>query len=846
MGKQAVVRSNGCAGEYWKTVKRQFMAAAVFLLLVMPGLVAFAPPNQEPAQIDLQVSAGYNGFFRRGQWTPVRVSVSNTGGTLDGEVRVRTGDGGSLAETTYRTPLSLSQGARKQVFLYVSVDNFTSDIQVEIVDGGGRVVERASAALRMVNRADILYGVVTELPYGAVDLTARTPGTGQALQVNWRLADIPPLGEALAGLDVLLFHDVDTGTLAAEQADAIAQWTLAGGHLIVTGGDLWQRTTAGLAALVPAELQGTVVVDTLAPLGAYLGGQEALRDAQTIVTVAEVQPPARSLVALEDGTPLIVRAAYGEGLVDFVAVDPQSEPLRSWGETDRLWYVLVSSSGQQPSWSDGFVNWSAAREATLTTSNTVLPTFLQLCGFLTLYIVLVGPLNYLVLRRLNRRELAWFTIPVLIAVFSVLAYTVGFNLRGNRAVINRLTVVRMWPDGEQAQVMTLIGVQSPRRTTYDIAVDRGYTLRALPETGTGLSVPTIITEGTRYVAEQIPIDAGTVASFTAAGYAPLPPLDALTTWHLSDAAPRVEGTITNTTGLALHDTVVLVKGESRFLGTLDPGETRQFDITIGPQDPGPLTLGNPQSQGNRYAAGPWGYAGSAPGWCFSFSGVPLTIPDVMRSESFSCAVRGVSEREQEIRRRYRLLSSLVIDTNLSGGRDMDVYLFGWTTSSVVGIDLGGRPLTEEDTTLVILQLPVQVLADTPVVDVPPALTTWAVAEADDPATLLEVTPVRFRVSSTTQAAFQFQPMPSARLAAVSELIVQFQGVGPIIPEIWNWERGQWARLPFDPDSTEILIRSPQRFLGPENTVTIRVRATDSVSYNEVEYVKVHYRGTLPD
>jgi len=88
-------------------------------------------------------------------------------------------------------------------------------------------------------------------------------------------------------------------------------------------------------------------------------------------------------------------------------------------------------------------------------------------------------------------------------------------------------------------------------------------------------------------------------------------------------------------------------------------------------------------------------------------------------------------------------------------------------------------------------------------------------------------------------------MPSAQLASVSELRVEFRGYGPIVPEIWDWDRGDWTFLPFDPDATELLIRRPQRFLGPENAVKIRVRATDSVSYNEVEYVKVHYRGELP-
>ena len=41
------------------------------------------------------------------------------------------------------------------------------------------------------------------------------------------------------------------------------------------------------------------------------------------------------------------------------------------------------------------------------------------------YIVLIGPINYLVLRRLDRREWAWVTMPVLIVVFTVGAFGFG-------------------------------------------------------------------------------------------------------------------------------------------------------------------------------------------------------------------------------------------------------------------------------------------------------------------------------------------------------------------------------------------------------------------------------------
>ncbi|MBK8024645.1 MAG: hypothetical protein IPK19_25285 [Chloroflexi bacterium] len=50
---------------------------------------------------------------------------------------------------------------------------------------------------------------------------------------------------------------------------------------------------------------------------------------------------------------------------------------------------------------------------------------LPLFGFLALYILLVGPANYFLLSRINRREWAWVTIPILILVFSALAHTLG-------------------------------------------------------------------------------------------------------------------------------------------------------------------------------------------------------------------------------------------------------------------------------------------------------------------------------------------------------------------------------------------------------------------------------------
>ncbi|MCD4685876.1 MAG: hypothetical protein K8S97_08065, partial [Anaerolineae bacterium] len=703
----------------------------IILLLLVPLLLGAAPLRQDQPAITLTVAAGYDGFFRPGQWIPLRVTMSNDGDSLDGYLRVRTGELGGLEETTYRTPLDLPRGARKQVFLYISLENFARDAQVEVVNANGRVVARETIRLRQVGRSDVLYAVVTASPYGAVELSTRAPGVGNAHQVNWRVEDIPLLPDALSGLDVMLFHDVDTGLLRAEQVEAIRLWVLTGGHLIVAGGDNWQRTTAQLTDLLPVALAGTVPLESAEAFGHYLRLPTALLAEEMTATSSTLLLGARTLIATDDDMPLLARVAYGGGWVDFLAVDPHAEPLRSWEGRADLWYTLITSVGQSPSWGREFGDWSTAQEGTTTVSGTVLPTFVQLCGFLLAYIMLLGPVNYIVLKRLKRREWAWFTIPALIAVFSVIAYTVGFNLRGTVPVVNRLTVIRAFPEQAEAQVSTLIGVQSPRRREYDIAVEDEHVVRTLPEEGIGLSVPVMINESTRYSAQDILIDGGTIASFVANGYDAAPELTVAAEWILSDVSgvsPRLVGTVTNRTGVVLEDAVIVIKGAAERLGTLPPGEAEAFDIPLGPSNAAPLSLGNGYFNSRR-AYNPWQTGGSY-AWCFAtYSGIQLTLPDVLGNESFSCDPHA-SGRAQEVRRRYRLLAAYVVDTDPSGGRGDGAYLFAWSKQPQLNVELGGREFKTEDTTLYVFELPVAVAATDGRVVVPASLTTWTILDRD--------------------------------------------------------------------------------------------------------------------
>ena len=88
------------------------------------------------------------------------------------------------------------------------------------------------------------------------------------------------------------------------------------------------------------------------------------------------------------------------------------------------------------------------------------------------YILLIGPINYLVLRRLDRREWAWLTMPVLIVVFAVGAYGIGSLLRGSAVIVNEVAIVRGAPGATDGT--------GPGRTRHLLARSAAPTSSACP------------------------------------------------------------------------------------------------------------------------------------------------------------------------------------------------------------------------------------------------------------------------------------------------------------------------------------------------------------------------------
>ncbi|MDD9957140.1 MAG: hypothetical protein OXP68_13080 [Anaerolineaceae bacterium] len=836
------------------------------LLPVLLLLTVIAAPAAAQAQgITLEVEAGFDSFFREHKWFPIRVQASNAGADRSGRLVLRPETSGNAFSNTFSTALELPAGARKRVFLYATARSFADSVRIEYLDDDNIVLASQEAPLRHVPEADNLHVLAGDSSRGRVDLSSLAPGGRQAWRAGMALEDLPPLAAALQSVDTFFFSDVDSGALDNAQREALAARVLAGAHLIVTGGAGWQGTAAGLGELLPLGPSASLTTADLASLAALAGSDDLPPGRETLIATGSLRADARVLATTPDGVPLLLRREYGLGTVDYLAADPLVAPLSEWPGLDNLWFTLAATRRPLPGWSQGITDLERAANASeILPGLDLLPDLLPLCGFLLLYVALIGPLNYLILRRINRRAWAWVTIPALILLFSALSWSVGFGLRGTSATLSRLALVQAWPESEQAQVTGLVGVLSPRRATYNLLTAPGSSLRPLAREipanpfAAGIQARTDIRQADSFDALDFNVDASFISTFHTTAVTPAPAITGAATLSYRRGEPDpltgeprwhwlLSGTVRNAGDFPLSEPVILARAGSQALPTaLQPGESASFELplvsdTLQPPAPSPLERrGEAQLTQLRFSR---------------FSRVlaarEQSVMDIMQDDYNTRAYRegpGSSATAQERHRRQLLLSAAVTDPFLSTARGGQVFLAGWGAMPLQ-TEPGEAQWEPNDAALYLIALEVEQELPQGLVRIEADQFTWVAQERNSLSG--NAAPVNTDFQPGDQVVFRFTPLPLAQLERVEALqvIINLRNTGPdeIPLDLWDWRDSRWRPVTLSRPRTRsttrtVVVENPQALLGAQNSVLLRLVAEELGSALRVERLAIEQQG----
>jgi hypothetical protein len=548
---------------------------ATGLLLLLPLLAVTPSPTRAAVEgLTLEASVLLEGHARQGSWMAIDVHVKNDGPPIVGELRIT---GGLAGKTNFGTAVDLPTTSDKTYRLYAQPPGFGRTVEVSLIEGGN-AVHSVKVQFTSHEPSQLVIGVLAERPgdiVGSLDLLPNAQGLAP-LVIPLDAGDLPRRVEGWATLDRLIWQDTDAAVLEPEQLAAMRSWIAGGGRLIVVGG----TTGPDSLAAFPDDIlpyRPTTTLD-IAPgsLGALLG--ELPEGAADLPAYAGALIEGRTL-ASSAGQVVAGERDHGSGAVVIIGFDPTVDWIDETTLADGLWrQLLPARTTGGPIVGDDSQLVSAVSQL----PELALPPVGGLAILLGAYILLIGPINYLVLKRLDRREWAWVTMPVLIVAFAVGAYGFGSLLRGSELIVNEVAIVRGSPGVAEGTAQVYVGVFSPSRGTYQVRVPGGALMSA-PSSGDffggdGQAASLDVLQGETSTIRDLNVGFGSLRTVRAESAVEVPLIEA----DLRLDAGRLKGTITNASDQPFLSPAVVLGGTVATLDDLAPGQSAEVDIVVAP------------------------------------------------------------------------------------------------------------------------------------------------------------------------------------------------------------------------------------------------------------------------
>lgn len=769
------------------------MFRRLLALLFAIGLVWPALPARAASDLQVTVRPGFDGSVRPGNWVPVEIGLVNSGPSVSGNLELsvqrrstpQNAPNGSRVD--YTIPVSVSEHGSKRFQTAVYVPPFFDEIQVRLVSGS-QTIYRQDIAIRRVDPTEISCGIISPDPsaFASVNGLTLTDGHRQPRLVEIDPGDVPANAQLLSSLDCLIVSDSSTRGLSTLQQNALSTWVDNGGVLVVGTGASGGGTLAGLPpSLLPARMDGTVAVRSLSSLAGYFGGTA---DPNGPWLVANLKLTDGVPVVSDESQPLVVVGRRGKGAVFLSAFSFTQKPLRGWDGLDHLWSYVLSYVPIQASVFNSYYRqeygWGRTpREALIQSPVGTDADSRRLLFGLIAFALLVGPINFLVLGRLGRRELALLSVPILATAATAGGLVYAARHQQGDVIVNQVSIARTWDGRGVGQMHSFVGIYALRARSFQLQVPLHNLLSAsyFPMPGgfnRNTNTPSLrVVDNGAPTVQGLDLEPGSLRSFTVDG--------TLTAGGRVQSGISVQGNglrgrIVNGLTVPLRGATLIAGSDVEALGDLPPGSGHDVSLQLKTASP---------------------------------VGTRDLLP-VFEHLYPSRATDAVAARDP----RYDILNAALNPSMGYGGHveTSGVTIFGWIDSPTGTIK---DPSTRRDANqrlLFITNLPVRVGGQ--LQTIPPQLlereqlTSSYSARAD---------PNGITVNAGDEAGFEFRaPIDPAHFVVRGINLVSAMNVPmPSTLELFDWRAASWEQVPYA--TGNLTIPNPERYFSATGTLRIR-------------------------
>lgn len=491
------------------------LATLVLVLAWLPSANAQKSTSDEPRFESIRI--GFNNKYKVGHWTPVELTVRGGREPVVALITLTTLDGDGISSLVQsERPYQILPGRVTTVRMFVrpgrSDTDFVARLMRAPIESDDELASKRFAtrfdadeshpAVGLSATAELIVTVGSSLGVESAisQRNLQQPPDFETWSVTLAdIAQLPTRWYGYEGVNTVVLGGAQPELYSAltptnPQLSALQHWVRMGGRLVLSVGsraDELIGENAPLADFVPGSYAGLVPYRPGRAFETYTSATEPLPElrsrggAEGRLNIPRiVNPTGRVEVREGDELPLVIRSPYGFGEVLFVAVELDQAPFQRWNQRGRLVGRLLGfpqnplETGSVQIGQLGFNDLSGQLRAALDQFNGVTVAPFSLVAVLILgYLALIGPVDYLLVKRFFKRlEMTWITFPTMVALVTVGAYAMAFQMKGKSMLVNQVEVIDVDLAGPDAEAPLVRGtnwmnVFSPQMRSYDATIE---------------------------------------------------------------------------------------------------------------------------------------------------------------------------------------------------------------------------------------------------------------------------------------------------------------------------------------------------------------------------------------
>lgn len=456
--------------------------ASVLLLTIFTGC---SSKKEATGQVEAEITFGYDGTVKISNGNPLVAKIKNNGKAFSGELQIEVEES-VMSKIIVAQPFEIAENATKEIVMDVPLHIIQKEFKVSVINSSDELLfEENIKTTKILSPERKVMAVITDTPDAYrflenIKLYMYSPyaekyamSTYPAGNSNMEAENIEVLffdsfdrldtEEKLGFFNYIYIGHNQSINISDEVEKNLNLWVADGNSIILeTGADYKKTNSIMPSSLNPVQISSAEKVD-VKDLWYNLTLNKT-------IDLAKVENKEEGEAITFDNRQVASLTRIEKGSILTLLVNMGQEPIASWNSKAPFLENLIASYAHSNEYVDPYYYSQYQYMAQQVPTEKETP-YLFMVITLGLYILISAPILYFILKKMDKRDFAWISIPAMALLCIFVLYLFGSGTRYTKGIMNSISVLTVNAEEESMNVTSDIVIFNNKKGALTIEWD---------------------------------------------------------------------------------------------------------------------------------------------------------------------------------------------------------------------------------------------------------------------------------------------------------------------------------------------------------------------------------------